>query len=75
MVFIIQTLLCYNYDCLLLYKTPEEVEILQRRMKEVRIFFEEKSNVAGYLGVLLDQDTNYDTITLSLAKWPSTDNC
>ena len=28
------------------------------------MLFEEESDVAGYLGVLLDRDTDYDTITL-----------
>ena len=58
------TLLCYCDDCLLLYKSPEAVNILTKQMKEAGMLFEEESDVAGYLGVLLDRDNDNDTITL-----------
>ena len=33
-------------------------------MKDAGMLFEEESDVAGYLGVLIDQSANNDTITL-----------
>ena len=33
-------------------------------MKEIGLLFEEESDVAGYLGVLIDRDPDNDTITL-----------
>ena len=59
-------LLYYCDDCLLLYKTADEVDILTRRMKEVGMLFEEESNVAGYLSVLLDQDDDNDNDAITL---------
>jgi len=58
------TLLCYCYDCLLLYRSPEAVDILTTQMKDAGMLFEEEPDVAAYLGVLIDQDTDNDTITL-----------
>ena len=57
-------LLCYCDDCLLLYKSPEAVDILTKQMKDDGMIFEEESDVAGYLGVLIDWDIDIDTITL-----------
>jgi hypothetical protein len=55
-LFISPTVICLIYvdDALFVYKSPEEVIILTKRMKEIGMLFEEESNVAGYLGVLLD---------------------
>ena len=58
------TLLCYCDDCLLLYKSSEAVNTLTKQMKDAGMLFEEESDVAGYLGVLIDRDLNNDTITL-----------
>jgi hypothetical protein len=46
------------------YKSPQEVDILTKRMKALGMLFNEESDVAGYLGVLLDRDPINDTITL-----------
>ena len=48
------TLLCYCDNCLLLYKSPEAVDILTTKMKNAGMLFEEESDVAGYLGMLID---------------------
>ena len=65
-LFISPTVICLIYvdDALFVYKSPEEVNILTKRMKEIGMLFEEESDVAGYLGVLLDRDPDNDTITL-----------
>ena len=67
------TLLYYCDNCVLIYKTPEDVDILTKRMKEVGMLFDKKINVAGYLCVLLDRDTDNDTITLRHSRL--TQNC
>ena len=54
----------YVDDALFVYRSPEEVDILTKKMKDLGILFEEESDVAGYLGVLIDQDPDNDTITL-----------
>jgi hypothetical protein len=56
--------LIYVDDALFVYKSPEEVNILTKKMKDLGMLFEEESDVAGYLGVLIDQDPDNDTITL-----------
>ena len=65
-LFISPTVICLIYvdDALFIYKSPEEVNILTSRMKEIGLLFEEESDVAGYLGVLIDRDPDNDTITL-----------
>jgi hypothetical protein len=49
---------------LFVYKTPEEVDILTKKMKDLGMLFNEESDVAGHLGVLLDRDPENNTITL-----------
>jgi hypothetical protein len=65
-LFISSTVICLIYvdDALFVYKSPEEVNILTRKMKDLGMLFEEESDVAGYLGVLIDRDPDNDTITL-----------
>jgi hypothetical protein len=65
-LFISPTVICLIYvdDALFVYKSPEEVNILTKKMKEIGMLFEEESDVAGYLGVLLDRDPENNTITL-----------
>jgi hypothetical protein len=65
-LFISPTVICLIYvdDALFVYKSPEEVNILTKKMKQIGMLFEEESNVAGYLGVLLDRDPKNNTITL-----------
>jgi hypothetical protein len=65
-LFISPTVICLIYvdDALFVYKSPEEVNILTTKMKEIGLLFEEESDVAGYLGVLIDRDPDNDTITL-----------
>jgi hypothetical protein len=65
-LFISPTVICLVYvdDTLFVYKSPEEVDILTNKMKALGMLFNEESNVAGYLGVLLDRDPVNDTITL-----------
>jgi hypothetical protein len=65
-LFISPTVICLIYvdDALFVYKSPEEVDILTKRMKELGMLFNEESDVAGYLGVLLDRDPENNTITL-----------
>jgi hypothetical protein len=65
-LFISPTVICLIYvdDALFVYKSPEEVDILTKRMKAIGMLFEEESDVAGYLGVLIDRDPDNDTITL-----------
>jgi hypothetical protein len=65
-LFISPTVICLIYvdDALFVYKSPEEVDILTKKMKAIGMLFEEESDVAGYLGVLIDRDPDNDTITL-----------
>jgi hypothetical protein len=65
-LFISPTVICLIYvdDALFVYKSPEEVDILTKRMKDLGMLFNEESDVAGYLGVLLDRDPDNNTITL-----------
>jgi hypothetical protein len=65
-LFISPTVICLIYvdDALFVYKSPEEVDILTKNMKDLGMLFEEESDVAGYLGVLIDRDPINDTITL-----------
>jgi hypothetical protein len=65
-LFISPTVICLIYvdDALFVYKSPEEVNILTKKMKQIGMLFEEESDVAGYLGVLLDRDPKNNTITL-----------
>jgi hypothetical protein len=65
-LFISPTVICLIYvdDALFVYKSPEEVDILTKKMKDLGMLFEEESDVAGYLGVLIDRDPDNDTITL-----------
>ena len=65
-LFISPTVICLIYvdDALFVYKSPEEVDILTKKMKDLGMLFEEESDVAGYLGVLIDRDPENDTITL-----------
>ena len=65
-LFISPTVICLIYvdDALFVYKSPEEVDILTKKMKALGMLFNEESDVAGYLGVLLDRDPVNDTITL-----------
>jgi hypothetical protein len=65
-LFISSTVICFIYvdDALFVYKSPEEVDILTKRMKALGMLFNEESDVAGYLGVLLDRDPDNNTITL-----------
>jgi hypothetical protein len=65
-LFISPTVICLIYvdDALFVYKSPEEVDILTKKMKHLGMLFEEESDVAGYLGVLIDRDPDNDTITL-----------
>jgi hypothetical protein len=65
-LFISPTVMCLIYvdDALFVYKSPEEVNILTKKMKQIGMIFEEESDVAGYLGVLLNQDPKNNTITL-----------
>jgi hypothetical protein len=65
-LFISPTVICLIYvdDALFVYKSPQEVDILTKRMKALGMLFNEESDVAGYLGVLLDRDPINDTITL-----------
>jgi hypothetical protein len=65
-LFISPTVICLIYvdDALFVYKSPEEVNILTKRMRQIGMLFEEESDVAGYLGVLLDRDPENNTITL-----------
>jgi len=65
-LFISPTVICLIYvdDALFVYKSPEEVNILTKKMKNLGMLFEEESDVAGYLGVLIDRDPDNDTITL-----------
>jgi hypothetical protein len=65
-LFISPTVICLIYvdDALFVYKSPEEVDILTKRMKGLGMLFNEESDVAGYLGVLLDRDPDNNTITL-----------
>jgi hypothetical protein len=55
-LFISPTGICLIYvdDALFVYKSPEEVNILTKKMKELGMLFKEESDVAGYLGVLID---------------------
>jgi len=57
-LFISPTVICLIYvdDALFVYKSPEEVDILTNKMKALGMLFNEESDVAGYLGVLLDRD-------------------
>jgi hypothetical protein len=52
-LFISPTVICliYVHDALFIYKSPEEVNILTKKMKDLGMLFEEESDVAGYLGV------------------------
>jgi hypothetical protein len=65
-LFISPTVICLIYvdDALFVYKSPKEVDILTQKMKNLGMLFEEESDVAGYLGVLIDRDPDNDTITL-----------
>jgi hypothetical protein len=65
-LFISPTVICLIYvdDALFVYKSPEEVDILTKKMKNLGMLFNEESDVAGYLGVLLDRDPDNNTITL-----------
>jgi hypothetical protein len=65
-LFISPTVICLIYvdDALFVYKSPQEVDILTKKMKALGMLFNEESDVAGYLGVLLDRDPINDTITL-----------
>jgi hypothetical protein len=66
-LFISPTVICLIYvdNALFVYKSPEEVDILTKRMKALGMLFNEESDVAGYLGVLLDRDPDdNNTITL-----------
>jgi hypothetical protein len=65
-LFISPTVICliYGDDALFVYKSPKEVNILTKRMKQIGMLFKEESDVAGYLGVLLDRDPENNTITL-----------
>jgi len=65
-LFISPTVICLIYvdDALFVYKSPQEVDILTKKMKALGMLFNEESDVAGYLGVLLDRDPVNDTITL-----------
>jgi hypothetical protein len=65
-LFISPTVICLIYvdDALFVYKAPEEVDILTKKMKDLGMLFNEESDVAGYLGVLLDRDPENNTITL-----------
>ena len=58
------TLLCYCDDCLLLYKDEAAVNTLTKQMIDSGMLFEEESDVAGYLGVLIDRSADNETITL-----------
>jgi hypothetical protein len=65
-LFISPTVICLIYvdDALFVYKSPEEVNILTKKMKDLGMLFEEESDVASDLGVLIDQDPDNDTIAL-----------
>jgi hypothetical protein len=65
-LFISPTVICLIYvdDALFVYKSPQEVDILTKKMKALGMLFNEESDVAGYLGVLLDRDSTNNTITL-----------
>lgn len=56
-LFILLTVICSIYyvnNYHLLYKTPDEIDILTKRMKKIGMLFEEESAIPGYIDVLLD---------------------
>jgi hypothetical protein len=64
-LFISTTVICLLYvdDALLVYRDQSAVETLTKRMKESNMLFNVESDVAGYLGVLIDRQTD-GTITM-----------
>jgi len=56
-LFISSTVICLIYvdDALLVYKDHSAVDDLTNRMRDANMLFEEESDVAGYLGVLIDR--------------------
>jgi hypothetical protein len=65
-LFISPTVICLIYvdNALFVDKSHKEVNILTKKMKGLGMLFEEESDVAGYLGVLIDRDPDNDTIAL-----------
>ena len=59
-LFVSPTVICLLYvdDALLVYKDQASVDDLTRRMKEEKMLFNVESDVAGYLGVLIDRRTD-----------------
>jgi hypothetical protein len=64
-LFISTTVICLIYvdDALLVYKDQTAVDDLTKRMEQEKMLFNVESDVAGYLGVLIDRDTD-GTITM-----------
>jgi hypothetical protein len=59
-LFISSTVMCLIYvdDALLVYKDQTAVDSLTKRMEQEKMLFNVESDVAGYLGVLIDRDTD-----------------
>jgi hypothetical protein len=59
-LFISTTVICLVYvdDVLLVYKDQSAVDDLTKRMKHEKMLFNVESDVAGYLGVLIDRRTD-----------------
>ena len=59
-LFISATVICLIYvdDALLVYKDQSAVDDLTKRMKIEKMLFNVESDVAGYLGVLIDRKTD-----------------
>jgi hypothetical protein len=59
-LFISTTVICLVYvdDALLVYKDQSAVDDLTKRMTEEKMLFNVESDVAGYLGVLIDRHTD-----------------
>ena len=59
-LFISTTVICLVYvdDALLVYKDQSAVDDLTKRMKDEKMLFNVESDVAGYLGVLIDRKTD-----------------
>ena len=66
-LFISPTIICLIYvdDALFVYREESDIEALTVAMKRKKMIFEVEDDVAGYLGVHIDRDTENGTITLT----------
>jgi len=56
--------LVYVDNALFIYRSEKDAKELTRKMKKLGMLFEEESDIAGYLGILIERDTTDNTITL-----------